>query len=148
MSLWLRAGVTSFCDEPSASVPQGSAVSIVVSKGHAPVDVPSVVGINRFTTDTDADRVLSAERTLFYSATVVMAGHVAPEAARGGPIAAVRDGEPTVVVAQYPAQAVEREVARRVEFFGLGADGAEHGVRRPHLARAVGGQLHGGRAGI
>jgi serine/threonine-protein kinase len=31
---------------PASSVPQGSAVGIVVSLGHAPVDVPSVIGMN------------------------------------------------------------------------------------------------------
>jgi eukaryotic-like serine/threonine-protein kinase len=31
--------------EPSSRIPQGTRVDIVVSKGHAPVDVPSVVGL-------------------------------------------------------------------------------------------------------
>ena len=56
----------------------------------------------------------------------LMAGHVAPEAARGGPICAVRDGdEITLDVERPPAR---RRALRR------GDRGADHGLRTARAA--------------
>jgi dihydroxy-acid dehydratase len=46
-----------------------------------------------------------------------MAGHVAPEAARGGPIAALRDGDPVTIdvdARRLDAGLTDAEIARRV----------------------------------
>jgi dihydroxy-acid dehydratase len=49
-----------------------------------------------------------------------MAGHVAPEAARGGPIAAVRDGDEITLdidARRLDVDLADEEIARRVEAY-------------------------------
>jgi dihydroxy-acid dehydratase len=60
-----------------------------------------------------------------------MAGHMAPEAARGGPIAAVRDGDTIVIDVERRRIDVElddAEIAARVEAYRSPRDGVEPGV--------------------
>ncbi|MDP9293267.1 MAG: dihydroxy-acid dehydratase, partial [Actinomycetota bacterium] len=60
-----------------------------------------------------------------------MVAHVAPEAARGGPITAVRDGDAiTIDVAsrRLDADLSDDEIARRVQAYEAPANGAVDGV--------------------
>jgi dihydroxy-acid dehydratase len=60
-----------------------------------------------------------------------MAGHIAPEAARGGPIAAVRDGDTIVIDVEQRRMDVEldvAEIAARVEAYKAPRNGVEPGV--------------------
>jgi dihydroxy-acid dehydratase len=60
-----------------------------------------------------------------------MAGHIAPEAALGGPIAAVRDGD--TITIDVPGRRIDvalddNEIARRVAAYGAPDNGVETGV--------------------
>jgi dihydroxy-acid dehydratase len=60
-----------------------------------------------------------------------MAGHIAPEAALGGPIAAVRDGD--TITIDVPGRRIDvalddEEIARRVAAYGAPDNGVETGV--------------------
>jgi dihydroxy-acid dehydratase len=60
-----------------------------------------------------------------------MAGHIAPEAALGGPIAAVRDGD--TITIDVPGRRIDvalddDEIARRVAAYGAPDNGVETGV--------------------
>src|SRR5215208_1521268 len=60
-----------------------------------------------------------------------MAGHIAPEAARGGPIAAVRDGDTIVIdvaARRIDVQLDDAEIAARVEAYTAPPNGVEPGV--------------------
>src|SRR5690348_15175792 len=60
-----------------------------------------------------------------------MAGHIAPEAARGGPIAAVRDGDTIVIDVEQrriDVQLDDDEIAARVQAYQAPANGVEPGV--------------------
>jgi dihydroxy-acid dehydratase len=61
----------------------------------------------------------------------LMAGHVAPEACRGGPIAAVRDGDQVtldVAARRLDVELDDGEIARRVAEFEPPPNGAPAGV--------------------
>jgi dihydroxy-acid dehydratase len=60
-----------------------------------------------------------------------MAGHMAPEAARGGPIAAVRDGDTIVIdvdARRIDVQLDDDEIAARVAAYEAPDNGVETGV--------------------
>jgi dihydroxy-acid dehydratase len=60
-----------------------------------------------------------------------MAGHVAPEAARGGPIAAIQEGDTVVFDVDNRTLSVELsddEIARRVEAYASPPPAYDHGV--------------------
>jgi dihydroxy-acid dehydratase len=60
-----------------------------------------------------------------------MAGHIAPEAARGGPIGAVRDGDAVtidVAARRIDVELPDEEIARRVAAYRAPRDGVEPGV--------------------
>jgi dihydroxy-acid dehydratase len=61
----------------------------------------------------------------------LMAGHVAPEAARGGPIAAVQDGDPVsfdVAARRLDLEMPEQEIAARLEHWSPPPARYQHGV--------------------
>jgi dihydroxy-acid dehydratase len=61
----------------------------------------------------------------------LMAGHVAPEAARGGPIAAIQEGDTVVFDVDNRTLSVELssdEIARRVEAYASPPPAYDHGV--------------------
>jgi dihydroxy-acid dehydratase len=60
-----------------------------------------------------------------------MAGHIAPEAARGGPIAAVRDGDTIVIDVgerRIDVRLEDDEIAARVQAYAAPDNGVEPGV--------------------
>jgi dihydroxy-acid dehydratase len=60
-----------------------------------------------------------------------MAGHIAPEAARGGPIAAVRDGDTIVIdveARRIDVELSDDEIAARVAAYQAPPNGVEPGV--------------------
>jgi dihydroxy-acid dehydratase len=74
-----------------------------------------------------------------------MAGHVAPEAARGGPIAAVRDGEEITIdvdARRIDVALDDEEIARRVAAYRAPANPDLTGVLKKY-ARAVSSASHG-----
>jgi dihydroxy-acid dehydratase len=66
-----------------------------------------------------------------------MAGHVAPEAARGGPIAAVRDGDEITIDVDNRRIDValdDDEIARRIAAYEAPANGDATGVLAKYAA--------------
>jgi dihydroxy-acid dehydratase len=60
-----------------------------------------------------------------------MAGHIAPEAARGGPIAAVRDGDTMIIdveARRIDVRLDDDEIAARVAAYQAPPNGVETGV--------------------
>jgi dihydroxy-acid dehydratase len=74
-----------------------------------------------------------------------MVGHVAPEAVRGGPIAAIRDGDAVtidVAARRLDVDLSDEEIARRVADYRSPRNGVEPGVLAKY-AKLVSGASEG-----